>query len=172
MRNLPIHALLAAALTLGGCGSVNGSWIYKIDVQQGNVITQDMVDKLKPGMTANQVRYVMGSPSVVDAFHSYRWDYVYSRQVGGGKRTQERLSLYFKDGVLASMEGDFHPRPADAIAQETPKETTVTVPEGAIQKREQGFFSRLWGGLTGSDENPPEQPATEQPAADEAKPAE
>jgi outer membrane protein assembly factor BamE len=84
--------------------------VYKIDIQQGNVVTQDMIDQLRPGMTRRQVRFIMGNPLITDTFHANRWDYLYSLQPGGGARQQERISLVF-DGndQLVGLSGDFIP---------------------------------------------------------------
>ncbi|AMB87183.1 hypothetical protein AWM79_18525 [Pseudomonas agarici] len=98
---------LVGLLALAGC-SFPG--VYKIDIQQGNVVTQDMIDQLRPGMTRNQVRFIMGNPLLTDTFHANRWDYLYSLQPGGGERQQERVSLIFNDNdQLASLSGDFMP---------------------------------------------------------------
>ncbi len=83
--------------------------VYKIDIQQGNVITQDMIDQLKPGMTKRQVQFVMGSPLIKDSFRQNRWDYVYSFQPGGKERQQESVTLYFENDLLSHFEGDFMP---------------------------------------------------------------
>ncbi|MDY0249934.1 MAG: outer membrane protein assembly factor BamE [Pseudomonas sp.] len=99
---------LASLLTvLVGC-SFPG--VHKIDIQQGNVITQDMIDQLRPGMTTRQVRFIMGTPLITDTFHSDRWDYLYSIQIAGGTRKQERISLMFDDNQqLLGLAGDFIP---------------------------------------------------------------
>ena len=94
-------------LALAGC-SFPG--VYKIDIQQGNVVTQDMIDQLRPGMTRRQVRFIMGNPLIQDTFHTNRWDYLYSLQPGGGQRQQERMSIFFNDSdQLVSLSGDFMP---------------------------------------------------------------
>jgi outer membrane protein assembly factor BamE len=94
-------------LALAGC-SFPG--VYKIDIQQGNVVTQDMIDQLRPGMTRRQVRFIMGNPLLADTFHADRWDYLYSLQPGGGERQQERIALFFNgNDQLASLSGDFKP---------------------------------------------------------------
>lgn len=111
-------ALLSAAL-LAGCASSTDSGsrlisfpgAYKIDIQQGTVISQEMVDQLRPGMTRNQVQFVMGSPLLEDAFNRDRWDYVYSMQPGGEKRTQQTVTIFFKDDQLVSVKGDLRPTP-------------------------------------------------------------
>ncbi|MBC3345490.1 MULTISPECIES: outer membrane protein assembly factor BamE [Pseudomonas] len=94
-------------LALAGC-SFPG--VYKIDIQQGNVVTQDMIDQLRPGMTRRQVRFIMGNPLLTDTFHADRWDYLYSLQPGGGERQQERISVIFNaNDQLVSLSGDFMP---------------------------------------------------------------
>lgn len=94
-------------VALAGC-SFPG--VYKIDIQQGNVVSQDMIDQLRPGMTRRQVRFIMGNPLITDTFHANRWDYLYSIQPGGSQRQQERVSLVF-DGndQLVGLAGDFMP---------------------------------------------------------------
>lgn len=83
--------------------------VYKLSIPQGNIITQDMVDQLRPGMSKRQVVFVMGTPLVRDPYYQDRWDYIYSFQPGGGQRGQERLSVFFIDDQLVSFEGDFVP---------------------------------------------------------------
>lgn len=117
--------LLGAACTLMGCGGWERAKAslkpYKLDIPQGNVITQDMLDKLKPGMTPAQVRFIMGSPLVVDPFRANRWDYVYSLQQDGATREQRRVTVVFEADRLKSVEGDVTaakpPAPADGGAQ-------------------------------------------------------
>src|SRR3990170_4201353 len=88
MRSLPFAALLAAATLLAGCVSP-----YKIDVQQGNVVSQEMLEKLKPGMTKSQVRFALGTPLIADSFHPDRWDYFYSLKKGGDPAPPPRRRL-------------------------------------------------------------------------------
>lgn len=122
MHKLRIVSLLSASLALAGCPSVPIPGVHKIDIQQGNVITQEMVSKLKPGMTKNQVKFVLGTPPITDAFHQDRWDYIYSLQQGGGERQQRRLTLFFDDDKLTRIEGDIKPA---AAGQEPPAATAV-----------------------------------------------
>lgn len=109
---------LLIALSLSACSGIRSldfPGVYKIAIPQGNIITQDMVDQLRPGMTKRQVIFVMGTPLVRDPFHQDRWDYIYSYQPGGGVRGQERLSVTFVDDALVSMTGDFVPTPEDQL---------------------------------------------------------
>jgi outer membrane protein assembly factor BamE len=100
---MPRALLLVLALQLAGCG-----WLapYRIDIQQGNFVSQDMVAQLKRGMTKEQVRFVLGTPLVTDIFHADRWDYVYLLERPGQPRVQRRLVVFFEDGRLARLEGD------------------------------------------------------------------
>ncbi len=99
---------ITAILLIAGCSEFPG--VHKIDIPQGNVVTQDMVDQLKPGMTRNQVRFVMGTPLITDTFSPNRWDYIYSMEKGGEDRTQEGVTLFFTDDLLSGISGDYRPQ--------------------------------------------------------------
>lgn len=83
--------------------------VYRLDINQGNFLSQDMVDKLKVGQTKPQVRGVLGTPLVVSAFRDNRWDYVYEFRRGGRVREHRLFTVYFKDDLLARWEGDEMP---------------------------------------------------------------
>lgn len=107
-----VGRLLLTGLLLGalaGCGNSSSIFpgVYRIDIPQGNIITQEMVDQLRPGLTKRQVTFILGTPLVRDTFHQDRWDYVYSFQRGGGERAQERLTVFFENGELSHFTGDF-----------------------------------------------------------------
>ncbi len=93
--------------------------VHKIDIDQGNIVTQEMVDQLRPGMTKEQVRFVMGTPLIIDTFTQNRWDYLLTKQVNGDARSQERISLFFTDDKLSSFSGDFRPSPAASENENT-----------------------------------------------------
>lgn len=112
---------LTSALLLAACnsvGSLDFPGVYKIGIPQGNIITQDMVDQLRPGMTKRQVIFVMGTPLVRDPYHQDRWDYIYSYQPGGGVRGQEKITVHFVNDELVSFSGDFIPSGATTAAAE------------------------------------------------------
>lgn len=111
-----LRALLASALLLSAsaCSNLEFPWVYRLNIDQGNIITQDMVNQLKPGMTRDQVKFVMGSPLIVDAFHENRWDYVYTLRDGKGKTTRQNLTVLFANDTLSGLSGDFFPQGADA----------------------------------------------------------
>lgn len=109
MRHTRFSLLAAFALFMTGC-AYKPSFIneYKIDVQQGNVLTQDMVAQLKPGQTREQVRFILGSPLLTDVFHRERWDYVYYFRDGSTRKVQRRqFSVFFgADHRLSRVSGD------------------------------------------------------------------
>jgi outer membrane protein assembly factor BamE len=177
-RGLP--ALLPAALLpllLASCKSVEmpkvpGITPYRMVIQQGNFISQEMVSQLKPGMTREQVRFVLGTPLVTDIFHADRWDYVYYRELANGKRDQRNLSVVFEKDRLARVIGDLMPaegavpaasgfdpqikpdaKPAAKPAAEAPREAPRPAAESAPaakeeekkaeEPKERGFFGRM-----------------------------
>ena len=106
-----IAGLVFLAL-LAACGSlprIPGVTPYRIDIQQGNYVTQEMVSQLKPGMTKEQVQNTLGTPLLTDVFHADRWDYVYTLDAANGRKEQRKLTAFFKDGKLARVEGDVVP---------------------------------------------------------------
>ena len=112
MQSTRYALLLAALVVLGGCGfnfKMPNLGVYKIDIPQGNIVTQEMVDKLQPGMSKRQVRFVMGTPLIQDTFEPERWDYLRSLETRKEKRSQQRISLFFENDILVRMEGDLAP---------------------------------------------------------------
>jgi len=79
---------------------------YRIDVRQGNFVTQEMVAQLKPGLSREQVRFILGTPLVSDMFHVDRWDYVYTFRHGYDEVQQRSLAVYFQDNKLTRVSGD------------------------------------------------------------------
>jgi outer membrane protein assembly factor BamE len=104
--------LIPILIVLAACQQVPmlpGLTPYKIEIQQGNYVTQEMVSKLKPGMSKSQVRFALGTPLVTDAFHADRWDYVYQLQKGGRTVEERRIAVIFKEDKLLRIEGDVVP---------------------------------------------------------------
>lgn len=120
---MPQRRILFAALALAACQSgmvLPGCTAYKMDVQQGNVVTQEMLARLKPGMTRNQVRFALGTPLLVDPFRTDRWDYVYLLMKQGNVAEQRRIVAIFKDEKLERIEGDVVPARAGAADVKPP----------------------------------------------------
>ena len=109
------------AFSVGGCSlsqlklpELKIPRVYKLSVQQGNVITQEMVDRLKPGMTRNQVEFVMGKPVLGDPFNDDQWVYIYTLEVPDYFNQIFKMVLAFEDDTLATISGDYIPQEADA----------------------------------------------------------
>ncbi|MDB6063007.1 MAG: rane protein [Verrucomicrobiaceae bacterium] len=100
-------------LAVSGCSNLEFPWVYRLKIDQGNIITQEMVNQLKPGMTRDQVKFVMGSPLILDPFHDNRWDYVYTVLDPKGKRTGQKLTILFNNDTLSGLSGDFIPQSAE-----------------------------------------------------------
>lgn len=100
MRKLLI-GLIAIATLLGGCSA------HRIDIQQGNAVTEADVARLREGMTREQVRYIMGTPLVSNPFRAERWDYVYRLRRGStGEVEQKRVSIRFENDTVTRIETD------------------------------------------------------------------
>lgn len=77
--------------------------MHVIDIQQGTIITPEMVSQLKPGMTRSQVRFVMGTPTIADPFHPDRWDYIYTLETRDAPRERNHIVLYFEGDQLVRI---------------------------------------------------------------------
>ncbi len=142
MRTVLINFPLIVALGLSGCSGL----IHHVEIQQGNVVTQEMVDALTPGMTKRQVQLVMGTPMIVDVFEQERWDYPYRFTPSDGAGVKHNVSLYFEDQKLARITGDFTPSEASDALDSGPALVSVNVP---YQDRgRHGVLTRLWRFLT------------------------
>jgi outer membrane protein assembly factor BamE len=95
--------------TLILCAVLAAACVHKIDVEQGNYVTQDLVDQLKPGMTRAEVKGLLGSPLLADIFHANRWDYYFDNSQGRKHLATKRLTVFFKDDKVASWTGDANP---------------------------------------------------------------
>lgn len=100
-------SLLLSTVTLSGCSGIGFPGVYLINIDQGNIVEQDMVDQLKPDMTRRQVRFLLGTPIVEDTFNNDRWDYIRVVRRGSDTLLRRRLTVVFEDDVLVDVEGDY-----------------------------------------------------------------
>jgi outer membrane protein assembly factor BamE len=127
MKTRQLSAAVFAAL-VAGCQSFSMPSLpvigaYRIDIQQGNLVTQDMVEKLQPGMSRSQVRFALGTPLVTDVFHNDRWDYIYRYEKAGKLVENRRIVAVFDGDKLVRIEGDVvpgKPKPAVSSAPASP----------------------------------------------------
>ena len=130
----PAGLALVVAGGLGGCQAVDTYFptlrtygVYMLDINQGNYLSQDQVDKLKVGMTRAQVRQQLGTPLVVSVFRDNRWDYVYEFTRQGVVREHRTFTVYFVDEKLARWEGDEMPI---SVAELNKSAGAITAGEG------------------------------------------
>jgi len=137
-----IAVIAVCAIALSGCLRA-----YRMDIQQGNVVTQDMVAKLKLGMSQREVRFALGSPMIEDPFHADRWDYAYSMKKGRDpKIDQSIVTVIFKDGRLAEVIGDASAQVKDERTKLT--EPKIVDPSKAKKSKVTGFWERLKNTVT------------------------
>lgn len=118
-----LAGLVLSAVVLAGCAEGSAFEMlrpYRMDVRQGNYVSQEMVSQLAPGMTRDRVKLIMGSPLLVDIFHQDRWDYLYLFAPGRGERQVRRVALIFEQDKLVRVEGDVVAADGKASAAVTP----------------------------------------------------
>ena len=129
--------MLSIGVALAGCSSLDGAahrvanvvTPYKVEVVQGNFVSREQVEALQPGMSRQQVRDILGTPLIADAFHQQRWDYVFTIRRQGVPPQEHRLAVFFKGDELDRWEGDQMPTEADFVATLDNKRKGAAVPE-------------------------------------------
>ena len=111
---------------------------YRIDRQQGNIVTPEQIEQLTPGMKMTEVRYLLGAPLVEDPFHTNRWDYFYSFRSGKTRQVeQQRLTIFFDTGTLTKIEQGFESDPLTSNSSESSVQ-----PQTKLNKPD--FLKRTW----------------------------
>lgn len=114
MKISPILLALAVSLFfLAGCQFFQFPGVHKINIQQGHIITSEMIDQLQPGMNRRQVRYVLGTPLADDLFKDERWEYYYSLKMGDGRFYQRKLTAFFDGDIFTHYTGENLPGQSD-----------------------------------------------------------
>ena len=153
MRKLAPFALLLLAACSSNPITSYMPEPYKVTIQQGNAITQDMVSKLQPGMSKSQIRFILGTPPITDMFHLNRWDYVYILRQGREIKEERKLTLFFENDLLARVAGDVAPttkedkqaeatKPAKAATEIVLDKFDPNAP-AIVPSDEKGFFGRM-----------------------------
>jgi len=135
-----LFAAFAAAIT--GCSVDRIPGVYRIDIAQGNVITHEAAVQLQPGMTRQQVQFIMGTPTLVDTFHPDRWDYLYRVQWGNGDLENEHITVHFDGDTVSRITGDLPPK----SAENGNEIQTISVTGQAPDSR--GLLDKVWDSLT------------------------
>ena len=144
MKKLLIIITCIATLSTAGCSGFRVP--HRIDIQQGNVVSQEKVNRLETGMNRNQVQFIMGSPMIVDVFHEDRWDYIYYFKPGYGDVKEERVTLFFENDALVRIDGTMLPSATAEGDTGSPRQATLVVPPQ--ERVDPGIFNRLWHWIT------------------------
>ncbi len=140
MQRLSFIIALSVTLLLSGCIRP-----YKIDIQQGNVVSAEQLEQLKTGMSKREVRYLLGTPLVVDPFHNDRWEYYYSFRAGGSKQAEHRrITIVFDNEAFRGIQGDVIAGQSSTLpaqAEASTGGTKITEPQPTQKK---GIFRRGW----------------------------
>lgn len=120
MHRLFVSVSLIFALS--ACSSWEFPGVYHLDIDQGNIVNQDMVDQLELGMSRSQVEYIMGTPLVRDSFNPNRWDYVYRLREDGKITERHALSAFFEGDTLVKIVTNVKPSKEGKMAEDTPAE--------------------------------------------------
>jgi outer membrane protein assembly factor BamE len=153
-------ALVLGTLALSGCSEFQVPGVYRIDVQQGNIITQEQLAVLELGMEKRKVRFILGTPLVTDAFNQQRWDYYYSLEKSGEERVQRIISVFFEGDLLKRVGGDVLAA-SGPIKMPERVDKVVTVPDGY---RDEGLFASITSGFLS---NKPKRQPTVNPVSKE-----
>jgi len=139
------YPVILLAILCASCGTALPTVKpYKLDVQQGNVVTSKMLLQLRPGMTQSQVRFIMGTPLIQDSFHDKRWDYVYQMREKGKITEQRRVILDFENQLLKSVRGDVVPTGSElAKSAEDAANTGPRVINPNAKPEEKSLLSKL-----------------------------
>lgn len=144
------------AVSMAGCASNSSesSWSeglsnyvpgfikpYRQDIQQGNIVTQEEADRLRIGMSKDQVRFILGTPLLNDPFHSDRWDYLFFLDKANGEVTRSRYTVIFDNGALTRHGGENVPDSTGELRQKDKRERRKiepTTPESNAEERVEG----------------------------------
>jgi len=154
----------AACAALAGCGSIDSMTSrmassitpYRVEVVQGNFVSREQVGALRPGMSRQQVREVLGTPLLTSVFHADRWDYVFTLKRKGIAPQERKLAAFFKDGVLERFEGDPMPSEAEFVAALDKQGPAPKVP---VLQASEADLAKFQGAASGAAAGPiPEPP--------------
>lgn len=122
MKVVLLFCLLSTG-NLAGCGFVGFPGVYRIDVEQGNLVDREMIDQLTEGMSRRQVRFIMGSPLVEDTFNPDRWDYPYVIRNGQEVISEAKVTVRFEGDRLVAIEGDYVPEWSQPSGEDSGEDT-------------------------------------------------
>ena len=163
---------LAAVVALSACSTRGIAGLvtpYKIDIVQGNVVTREQAQVLKPGMTRSAVRDVLGSPLLTSVFHANRWDYVFTFKRQGQEPQQRKVALFFKDDVLERFEADDLPSETEFVASLDTRRKFGKVPPLQATEEQLKTFQEKNAGAPSTPTPPTVEPGTTYPPLERSR---
>ncbi|QHE88489.1 outer membrane protein assembly factor BamE [Hydrogenophaga sp. BPS33] len=163
---------LAAVVALSACSTRGIAGLvtpYKIDIVQGNVVTREQAQVLKPGMTRSAVRDVLGSPLLTSVFHGNRWDYVFTFKRQGQEPQQRKVALFFKDDVLERFEADDLPSETEFVASLDTRRKFGKVPPLQATEEQLKTFQEKNAGAPSAPTPPTVEPGTTYPPLERSR---
>jgi outer membrane protein assembly factor BamE len=137
---------------------------YRIEVVQGNFVSKEQVQALRPGMTRNQVKEILGTPLIASVFHADRWDYAFTIQRKGTQPQQRKMSVFFQNDVFFKYEGDELPSESEFAERLTTPEERKQVPRLQATPQELDKFKAQKSGNSAPDTQPdPDAPRKQYP---------
>jgi len=144
-----LAAAVAVTFCLGACsgfsertrGALSAITPYKVEVVQGNFVSKEQVEALKPGMSRQQVREILGTSLLTDVFHKDRWDYVFTIKRQGVEPQERRLTVFFKGELLDRFEGDSMPSEEEFVATLDTRKKSGKVPQLEASEEELKKFT-------------------------------
>ena len=106
MPRISVALILTALLATTGCSTLRFPGVYRIDIPQGNFVTEEMLGELQPGMSPEQVRFVLGAPTLVDPFTPDLWLYPMTYRPGRGEKVSQSIAVYFENGRYSHHQGE------------------------------------------------------------------
>ena len=171
---LVIVVLTVMVTQLAGCSYLKENFkypnVHKLRINQGNVINQQVIDQLRPGLSRSQVRYILGTPLIADTFSQSRWDYYYSLKLPGFVERRERVSVYFTDDKLTHFIGSYRPSSLAALdaagASEADTDDTIAGSPNADQAQPPESYPVESSTLEIDSEAADETPTIKEPKAE------
>lgn len=129
-------ALLFILSPLLGCSTLEFPGVYRLQIEQGNIVTEEMVSQLEPGMSSSQVEFILGTPLLRDSFTPDRWDYLHTVKKPDNTEEKQRLTVFFDEGVLSHYESTILSAPRNKPVQEAKQAEPLQEAEPLLEQQE------------------------------------
>ena len=135
-------AIFASAILLSACTNFEFPGVYRLPIDQGNIVKQEMIDQLQPGMSKEQVQFIMGTSLIQSTFRDDRWDYLFRLQRGNDPLKNYRVSVFFKNDQLTHYTGNFKPSDTATKAAEQQDDNPDNYKDVTITKEDKPILNQ------------------------------